>query len=124
MKPSTVLLAASGWVALAATALPGLSPLRIAVVLPFLTLCPGIAALTAAPGRHEDTAARETAARPDPLLAATLAVAVSLAFATLISEALFLAGGFTMQRCLMALSLLTTALALLPEARRRRGRPA
>ena len=132
MRSSTVLLAASGWAALAATELPALSPLRIVVTLAFLGLCPGIAVLriVAATRRedegtamHDDTT-HQDAARPEPLLGAALAVAVSLALATLVSEALFLAGGFTMPRCVMALSSLTTALALLPEALRRRGRPA
>lgn len=123
MRPSTALLAASGWAALAATALPALSPPRVAVTLAFLAVCPGTAVLRiAAKTGHED------AARPEPLLAAALAVAVSLALATLVSEALFLAGGFTMPRCVMALSSLTTVLALLPGAPRlrrprRRARP-
>lgn len=38
-------LAASGWLALLATALPDAAPVRVAVVTAFLLVCPGLAAL-------------------------------------------------------------------------------
>jgi hypothetical protein len=125
MKPSTVLLAASGWIALAATALPPLSPVRVAVTLFFIALCPGIAVLrivgVANPGHTVQYSKRQYSKRQyskgtyEPLPGAALTVAASLALATLVSEVFFLAGGFTMPRCVMALSVLTGVLALLPE---------
>jgi hypothetical protein len=109
MRISTIALAASGWIALASTTLPALAPLRVLATLAFILLCPGTAILritaATAPGRTDGY---------EPLLRATLAVAASLSVATLVSEVFLLTGGFTMQRCVMALAALTTALALAP----------
>jgi len=129
MKPSTVLLTASGWIALAATTLPALSPVRVAVTLLFIALCPGIAVLrivgVANPGHTVPHSKGPHPKRPyEPLPTAALTVAASLALATLVSEAFFLAGGFTMPRCVMTLALLTGVLALLPELIERHPRHA
>lgn len=117
MRPSSALLAASGWIALAASALPALSPLRVLTAILFIAFCPGVAAM-----RLVAATRREDAARHEPLLATALAVGGSLAMATLVSEAFVLAGHFTAQRCVVVLSLLTGALVLASEryARRRR----
>lgn len=109
MRMSTITLAASGWLALASTTLPALSVLRVVLSLTFILLCPGTAVL-----RLAAATAPERNAGYEPLLRATLAVAASLCVATLVSEAFFLTGSFTMQRCVMALAALTTALALAP----------
>ena len=109
MRISTLTLAASGWLALASTALPAISTLRVLLTLAFILLCPGIAILRIA----AVTAPKHTDGY-EPLLRATLAVAASLSLVTLVSEAFFLTGSFTMQRCVMALAALTTALALAP----------
>jgi len=108
MRLSTVLLALSGWIALAATAMPGQSPVRIVVAVAFLMGCPGAAAVLAA-----DALMVRRGGRPYGWLAAVvIAVAVSLAVGTLVSEAFALTGTFTMVRCVIALAALTTALAL------------
>lgn len=117
MRPSSVLLAASGWIALAASALPALSPIRAAVAVLFIAFCPGAAALRL-------IATVRPVARREPMLTAALTGASSLAMATLVSESFFLAGGFTAQRCVIALSTLTGVLVLLPEFCTRRRRPA
>jgi uncharacterized membrane protein len=109
MRIPTATLAASGWLALASTALPALSILRVLLSLAFILLCPGTAILrivaATAPSRTDGY---------ETLLRATLAVAASLSVVTLVSEAFFLTGSFTTQRCVMALAALTTALALAP----------
>jgi hypothetical protein len=103
-------LAASGWIALASTALPPASPARVIATLAFLLWCPGaavmriVAVTTLAADRYE------------PMLAAALAVAVSLAIATLASAAFFLAGSFTVTRCLATLAAFTTVAAYVPRA--------
>ena len=103
---STAALVASGWVALAATRLPDASAGRIAVSLVFLLICPGAAVLrvVAATMRGRD--------RYEPLLAVALTVAASLAVATLVSEAFYLTGTYTMTRCVCALAALTSVSAL------------
>jgi hypothetical protein len=113
-----VLLAVSGWIALAATALPPLSPPRVLTTLLFVAIAPGIAAL-----RTLEFLRPAGAAAYEPALAATLVVTLSLALATLASQSLVLAGVFTMTRCAIALAVLTTVLSLTPTALRRR-RPA
>lgn len=118
MRPHTVLLAVSGWIALAATTLPSLSPLRVLATLLFVAFAPGIAVL-----RMLEFLRPANAKAYEPLLAATLAVTLSLTLATLASESLVLAGVFTMTRCAIALAVLTTVLSLTPTALRRR-RPA
>lgn len=109
MRISTITLAASGWLALASTALPDLSIVRVLLTLAFILLCPGTAIL-----RIAAATAPEHTDGYEPLLRATLAVVASLSVATLVSEAFFLTGSFTMQRCVMALAALTSVLALAP----------
>ncbi len=102
LSVSTATLAVSGWLALAATGLPPASAGRIAASLVFLMICPGAAVmrLVAATRRGPD--------RYEPLMAVALTVAASLAVATLISEALFLTGTYTLTRCVCALAALTS----------------
>jgi hypothetical protein len=107
---STALLALSGWIALAATALPPASPIRILASVAFLLLGPGTAVVLLA-----DALMVRRGTQPYRGLAAlTLAVAVSLALGTLVSEAFALTGTFTMVRALITLAALTTGLALIP----------
>ncbi|MFE1548696.1 hypothetical protein [Streptomyces sp. NPDC058718] len=113
-------LAASGWLALLATALPAASPARVAAVTVFLLVCPGLAAVLAlrptAPGRGMP----RYAALEAPLLALTL----GLALATLVAVGLFLGGAFTTTRALVALAAVTSVLALLPRRHGARERGA
>jgi uncharacterized membrane protein len=99
---STAVLAVSGWLALAATRLPDASPGRIAVCLAFVLICPGAAVMrvVAATTRGRD--------RYEPLLTVALTVAASLAVVTLVSEAFYLTGAYTMTRCVSALAALTS----------------
>ncbi|MEU9061956.1 hypothetical protein AB0D13_24610 [Streptomyces sp. NPDC048430] len=98
-------LALSGWVALAATALPGGSPLRWAPVLLFVCLGPGFALLYPQPGPLRPGARLEAAA-----LAAPLGLSVAVVAAT----ALFLVEGFSGTAFLMVLAAFTTLAAALP----------
>jgi uncharacterized membrane protein len=116
MKPATVLLAASGWIALAATALPAASPARIAISLAFVLICPGAAVIRIV------AAATPKAARYEPMLNAALGVAVSVALVTLVSEGFFLVGNFSMTHCVVALAALTSLLAFVPGLVKRRLR--
>ena len=115
-------LAVSGWVALAATALPAANPLRVLLVTLFVVACPGAAAVrlaAPAPDRRDGLSA--------VLERAVLTVALSLAFGTLVAEGFFLARSFSTTRALVVLAVLTTLLALLGRygGRFRRGsRPA
>lgn len=112
-------LALSGWAALAATALPAGSPLRVAAVIAFLLTCPGAAAVRLA---------RPVLARHghplSTLEAGSLTVALSLSIATLVAEGFFVSRGFTTPRALGTLALVTSLIALVPQPgwRRRRGR--
>ena len=115
MRPYTVLLAASGWIALAATGLPALSIPRVLLTLLFVAAVPGIAVLRMVAAHRP--AGEKTY---EPLLASTLAVSVSLALATLVSESLILTGTFTMTRCVIVLAALTSVLCLAPAALSRR----
>jgi len=115
MRISTLTLAATGWLALASTNLAALSVPRVLLTLAFILLCPGSAIL-----RIAAATAPERTDGYEPLLRATLAVAASLSLVALVSEAFFLTGSFTMQRCVIALAALTTALALAPELIRAR----
>ncbi|MFJ8132457.1 hypothetical protein [Streptomyces hydrogenans] len=110
-------LAASGWLALLATALPDAAPPRVAAVTAFLLVCPGLAAVLAvrpAPAR--------SAYRYALLETALLTLTLGLALATLVAVVLFLGGAFTAVRALCALAALTSVLALLPQRRGARGR--
>ncbi|MFF0486881.1 hypothetical protein [Streptomyces sp. NPDC004435] len=98
-------LAASGWVALAATALPGGSPLRWLPVLLFVGLAPGVALLTPQPAGLRPGARLELFALAAPL---------SLSLATLTATALFLADAFSVAAFLGVLAAFVTVAALLP----------
>ncbi|MFG2329311.1 hypothetical protein ACGFMM_06770 [Streptomyces sp. NPDC048604] len=100
-----LVLAASGWAALGATALPGGSPLRWLPVLAFVTFGPGLALLHPQPGRLRPGARREAVALAAPL---------SLSLATLTATALFLAEGWSTTVFLTVLAAFTTVVAVLP----------
>ncbi|MEU7283097.1 hypothetical protein AB0A69_30600 [Streptomyces sp. NPDC045431] len=98
-----VALAASGWPVLAATALPGGSPLRWIPVLLFLALAPGLALLHPRRG-----------ARTQPLETLAFAVPLSLSLVALVATALFLAEAFSTTAFLVALAVFVTVAAALP----------
>lgn len=106
-----LLLAASGWLALAATLLPAASAGRIAATVAFLVVAPGAAAVGAVRRRAR------AQARSDRLEDLVITVVVSLGLATLVSEALFLAHAFTLARAMIVLAGLTSAAALIPARR-------
>ncbi|MFJ8862063.1 hypothetical protein ACIRD8_26980 [Streptomyces sp. NPDC102451] len=103
--PIRASLALSGWVALAATALPGGAPLRWIPVLLFVCFGPGLALLYPQPGPLRPGARLETAA-----LAAPLGLSVAVAVAT----SLFLVEGFSGTAFLVSLAALTTLASVLP----------
>ncbi|MFG3499492.1 hypothetical protein [Streptomyces sp. NPDC047928] len=98
-------LAASGWLALGATALPGGSPLRWIPVLVFVTLGPGLALL------HPQPRGLRPGARLEAL---ALAAPVSLSLAALTATALFLAESFSTPVFLAVLAAFATVAAALP----------
>ncbi|GAA3723581.1 hypothetical protein [Streptomyces tremellae] len=98
-------LALSGWVALAATLLPGGDVLRWAPVLLFVTLGPGLAVLHPQPGAPRPAARLETLALAAPL---------SWSLAALDATALFLVRGFSAPVFLISLAAFCTVAALLP----------
>lgn len=98
-------VAASGWLALAATLLPDGFPLRWPPVLLFVCLGPGIALL------HPQPRGLRPGAR---LEAFALAAPLSLALAALTATFLFLIGGFSVPAFLVPLAAFTTVAALLP----------
>ncbi|WP_235618067.1 DUF1616 domain-containing protein [Streptomyces sp. CB02400] len=100
-----VLIGASGWLALAATAVPGPSPLRWIPVLVFTLFGPGWAALYPQPG------GLATGAR---LEAVALAAPISLALGVLTATSLFLVEGFSATSFLVSLAVFTTVVAALP----------
>ncbi|MFD5447556.1 hypothetical protein [Streptomyces sp. NPDC127100] len=100
-----VLVAASGWLALAATALPGPSPLRWIPVLLFTLFGPGCAAL------YPQPAGLATGAR---LEAVALVAPVSLSLGVLTATSLFLVEGFSATAFLVPLAVFTTVAAALP----------
>ncbi|MER5735505.1 MULTISPECIES: hypothetical protein [unclassified Streptomyces] len=112
-------LAASGWIALAATALPGGSPLRWIPVLAFVGIAPGLALLLPRPAGRRPAARLETLALAAPL---------SLSPATLLATGLFLADAFSVTAFLGVLAGFVTVAALLPgvplPADRAAGEPA
>ncbi|MEV0963359.1 MULTISPECIES: hypothetical protein [unclassified Streptomyces] len=103
--PLRAAVALSGWVALAATLLPGGSPLRWVPVLLFVGFGPGLALL------HPQPAGLRPAAR---LEAFALAAPISLAIGVLTATSLFLAGGFTVTAFLLPLAAFVTVVAALP----------
>ncbi|MFG3191738.1 hypothetical protein [Streptomyces omiyaensis] len=102
---SRAALAASGWVALAVTALPGDSPLRWIPVLAFVGLAPGLALLLPRPAAPRPGAGLELFAFAAPL---------SLSLATLTATGLFLAAAFSVGAFLGILAGFVTVAALLP----------
>ncbi|MFC1407992.1 family 16 glycosylhydrolase [Streptacidiphilus sp. N1-12] len=111
-------LGLSGWVALAATALPAspavLGWLRVLVVACFLVAGPGGAAVRAA-ARAPDRRGRGW----ERLEAAVLTVALSLSISAVVAEGFSLAHGFSSARVVGTLAAVTTALALLGHHRPR-----
>ncbi|MET8166534.1 hypothetical protein ABZT34_20130 [Streptomyces sp. NPDC005329] len=100
-----VLVGASGWPALAATAVPGPSPLRWIPVLLFVLFGPGCAALYPQPGRLASGARLEAVA---------LAAPISLSLGVLTATSLFLVEAFSMTAFLVSLACFTTITAALP----------
>jgi hypothetical protein len=111
MSPRRIVIAVSGWIAMAATLLPAASPERIVPTVAFLVLAPGAAFVGL---RHRI----DRASAPDALEDFTLTFVVSLGLGALVSEALYLSHTFTLSRALVALAALTTAGALIPGRRR------
>ncbi|WP_234436756.1 DUF1616 domain-containing protein [Streptomyces maremycinicus] len=99
------LVAVSGWSALAATAVPGPSPLRWIPVLLFVLFGPGCAALYPQPGPLASGARLEAVA---------LAAPVSLSLGVLTATSLFLVEAFSMTAFLVSLACFTTLTAALP----------
>jgi hypothetical protein len=107
MTAKRILLAASGWAALAATLLPQASPERIIPTLAFLALGPGKACV--------DLYHRvDRATAHDVLEDLAFTVLVSLGLAALVSEAMYLSHVFTLNRAFATLAALTTLAALCP----------
>jgi hypothetical protein len=100
-----VLVAASGWLALATTALPGPSPLRWIPVLLFTLFGPGCAALYPQPGGLAAGARLEAIALVAP---------ISLSLGVLTATSLFLVEGFSATAFLVSLAVFTTVTAALP----------
>jgi uncharacterized membrane protein len=98
-----IALAASGWVALALTALPLGSVVRAVAAFLFLLSCPGAALVRHWPVR-------------DRLERAVLAVAVSMASAMLVAEALMVGRAWSAELALVGLAAVTSIAALLPGA--------
>ncbi|MEV7026050.1 hypothetical protein [Kitasatospora sp. NPDC093558] len=118
IPPAETVLAVSGWVALAATTLPGaLLPLRAVVTAAFLLLCPGAAALRLT---HPVRAGR----RRDPLEAVVLTIAFSIAIDAAVAEVFFFTRSISTARAVGAVALLTTLTVLVPAAVRHRRRAA
>ncbi|WP_405593194.1 hypothetical protein [Streptomyces sp. NBC_01092] len=95
----------SGWVALAMTALPDASAVRVATTVIFLLVCPGLAATLLVTGR----AFTPRAGRTGLLESVALTGAVSVAVSALVAEVLFVGQVFTPTRALLALAVLTSA---------------
>jgi uncharacterized membrane protein len=100
-SPGSIALASSGWVVLAATALPSGSIVRAACALVFVLSCPGAALVRFWPD-------------PDVLERTVLAVALSTAIAMLVAEGLVVMGAWSSWLAIVLLATITTAAALLP----------
>ncbi|MEV0689570.1 hypothetical protein [Streptomyces sp. NPDC050388] len=114
-----------GWLALAALALPGGSPLRGAAVVVFLAAGPGAALvglcgpalrMRAARGPVERRAP-DFARHSDLLERLMLVVFVSLGAVMIVATVLIATRAFSAQRVLLALTLLTTLAAFFPRLR-------
>ena len=102
-------LAASGWLALAATALPAGSPPRVIISFAFLLVCPGAAATLLG-----DAALRRNRQPLGLLELFVLAIALSLSIGALVAEAFFLTHSFSTIGALVVLAALTSIAALYP----------
>jgi hypothetical protein len=89
------LLAASGWVALAATLLPAAGPLRVIVTFGFLLVCPGLALV-------------RLLERPDLLEEFVVGLALSMSLAVTVSVAMAVGHWWHPGWGLALLALLTT----------------
>ncbi|MEU2155775.1 hypothetical protein ABZ532_12315 [Streptomyces sp. NPDC019396] len=111
MKPNHLglrtALAASGWIALAATALPGGSPLRWIPVMAFTVIGPGLALLYPQP----DGGGLRPGARLEAL---ALAAPVSLSLGVLTATSLLLVRTFSATAFLVSLACFATLAAALP----------
>ncbi|MCZ7459872.1 hypothetical protein [Streptomyces sp. WMMC940] len=103
--PLRAAVALSGWVALAATLLPGGSPARWVPVLLFVCFGPGLALL------HPQPEGLRPGAR---LEAFALAAPISLSIGVLTATSLFLVRGFTVTAFLLPLAAFATVVAALP----------
>ncbi|GGW32067.1 hypothetical protein [Streptomyces griseoloalbus] len=114
-----------GWLALAALALPGGSPLRGAAVAVFLAAGPGAAlvglcgpALRARSARGPvETRRPDFARRSDQLERLMLTVLLSVGAVMVVATVLIATHTFSAQRVLLALTLLTTLAAFCPRLR-------
>ncbi|MFD3730543.1 hypothetical protein [Streptomyces sp. NPDC058632] len=115
----------AGWLALAALALPGGSPLRGAAVVVFLAAGPGAALVGLCGPALRARSARGPVERRDPdfvrhsdlLERLMLAVFVSVAAMMIVATVLIATHTFSAQRVLLALTLLTTLAAFCPRLR-------
>ncbi|WP_406468816.1 hypothetical protein OH738_16650 [Streptomyces hirsutus] len=115
----------AGWLALAALALPGGSPLRGAAVVVFLAAGPGAALVGLCGPALRARSARGPVERRDPgfvrhsdlLERMMLAVFVSIAAVMIVATVLIATHTFSAQRVLLALTLLTTLAAFCPRLR-------
>jgi uncharacterized membrane protein len=119
MTPLRLTLAASGWIALAATHLPDGTPLRVLIAFAFMLTCPGGALV-----QLGNTALTHHNRPVDRLEAGVLTVTLSLALGALVSEAFFITGTYTLTRTTITLAAITTLAALCPVPRRPPARPA
>ncbi|CAM5570500.1 hypothetical protein [Streptomyces griseomycini] len=114
-----------GWLALAALALPGGSPLRGAAVVVFLAAGPGAALVGLCGPALRVRAARGPVERRDPGFARRsdllerlmLIVLLSVGAVMIVATALIATHTFSAQRVLLALTLLTTLAAFCPRLR-------
>lgn len=114
-----------GWLALAALALPGGSPLRGAAVVVFLAAGPGAALVGLCGPALRARTARGPVERRDPDFARhsdllerlMLVVFVSIGTAMIVATVLIATHAFSAQRVLLALTLLTTLAAFFPRLR-------
>ncbi|GAB2779798.1 hypothetical protein GCM10027073_10610 [Streptomyces chlorus] len=115
----------AGWLALAALALPGGSPLRGAAVVFFLAAGPGTALVGLCGPALRVRSARSPVERRDPVFVRhsdllermMLAVFVSIAAVMIVATVLIATHTFSAQRVLVALTLLTTLAAFCPRLR-------
>ncbi|WP_433243033.1 hypothetical protein ACQPYK_39135 [Streptosporangium sp. CA-135522] len=101
------LLAASGWLTPLVTQVANPGPLRIAVSVGFLLLCPGAAVLALVRpllGRRDHAG--------DALESLALTLVLSVSIGVIVSEAFFLSGRFTMSAAVTALAAITSVAAL------------